>query len=335
MKLINNFSLEQKFLQKLLFDDEIIDKNSLKKINPENLVKFSSTFLILPSLYVNLKKNKLIKFFPADFLNYLNKIYKINLNRNNKLLRESDELSQILKSEKIDFRFIKGISYCREGIYDDLGERMIGDIDILVKGEDFIKTINLLNSHKYFGDPPFKYMKNRHAPRLINSKKLGAIEVHKEVLLYSKKNILPGNRFFKNKSFDFDDISNLCILNFQINDYGHLYASYSFKACYDLKMIRKFANKEINFIENTYVKRFFLVANKRGFTNQNINLNFFDKLYMFRINYKQFKPLKYIDNTVCCLIKYIPIRIKQILEFCYSKFYRNKIFKFIRSKYLQ
>ena len=58
MKLI--FTEEYKFLLNLFFNEKKIDLKNIKKINNERLITISSTFLLLPLLYVRLKNNKLL-----------------------------------------------------------------------------------------------------------------------------------------------------------------------------------------------------------------------------------------------------------------------------------
>ena len=130
---LKNYCNEESFLKNLFFNDFSINKDSLKKLNFEKLIQISSSHLILPALYVNLKKKKILRLFPIDFRNYLKNIYQINYNRNKEILNEAKELFSILKSESINFNFIKGVEYLMSEIYDNLGERMIGDIDILVE----------------------------------------------------------------------------------------------------------------------------------------------------------------------------------------------------------
>ena len=67
------------------------------------------------------------------------KKYQINYNRNLKLIEEVKYISKIFNREKIEFVLIKGSSF----IFDEeyiLNERMIGDIDILIKKDKLQKA---------------------------------------------------------------------------------------------------------------------------------------------------------------------------------------------------
>ena len=118
---------------------DIIFKNKYKQnfdYNFSNLVKLSSSHLILPLLFKKIKKNKKIDFFEKQFIDYLSKIYEINFNRNRELIFEAEEIKKLLITNGIKFEFIKGTKYLAENVYDDIGTRMIGDIDLLVSEDD-------------------------------------------------------------------------------------------------------------------------------------------------------------------------------------------------------
>ena len=68
-------------------------------------------------------------------------------------------------------------------VYDDLGERMVGDIDILINKEDEANIVKLLNNYGYYSNYEYKYWKTKHLPRFINKNKVFALEIHNEVLI--------------------------------------------------------------------------------------------------------------------------------------------------------
>ncbi|HAQ21344.1 MAG TPA: hypothetical protein DCR40_19255 [Prolixibacteraceae bacterium] len=57
-----------------------------------------------------------------------------------------DDITAILNKENIQPVFLKGTANLLDGLYSDVGERMIGDIDFLVKEEDYLKAAELLKS---------------------------------------------------------------------------------------------------------------------------------------------------------------------------------------------
>ena len=127
-----HLSREENLLISILFKNNKLEKIDFKDIKYEKIVKISSNHLMLPSLYVNLKRKKLLKHIPNELKEYIKKIYEINKNRNRVLIKELKEVSNYLNSNKINHVFLKGSSIITGNYIEDIGERMIGDIDILI-----------------------------------------------------------------------------------------------------------------------------------------------------------------------------------------------------------
>ena len=183
-------SNEEKLLISVLFNN----KNQIEKeidfdnINYDLLVKIASSHLMLPSLYVNLKIKGFIDLIPSDLKTYLVDIYKLNKKRNQELLKEAKEISEKFTKNNINHVFLKGTSHIFNQIYNDLGERMIGDIDILVSKKDYDKSIGLFKKAKY-KEIEYSFFNDRHYPRLISSTKMFGIEIHSRLITgkYEKK----------------------------------------------------------------------------------------------------------------------------------------------------
>ena len=88
------------------------------------------------------------------------------------------------------------------------------------------------------------------------------------------------------------------IMNYQINDYGLLKATFSYKTIYDfIKIAQKIGFEKININKNKYYKRFFIMTNILGITDYKIKLNLFDKLHIYRFKLKRgIRKYYYLDN---------------------------------------
>ena len=135
---------EEEFLIKILFNNLQINKEILNKINLGNLIKVTSSHLMLPCLFHNLKIRNQVNLFPKDFTDYINEIFEINRNRNLLLVNEIRELNEIMNSVKLDFVFLKGSAMIIRKLYSDIGIRMIGDIDFLVNEKQIELTKDIL-----------------------------------------------------------------------------------------------------------------------------------------------------------------------------------------------
>ena len=203
----------------------------------------SSQLGVMTSAYCRLEQKGLLDLVPRDLNSYLSDITQINRNRNETLLRQVKELSVLFDAHNIPHVFIKGCALMVSGYFKDFGERLIGDIDVLVETSNLYKAEQLLLSVEYvslknsvFG----KYKTHRHIPRLVHKDRLGAVEIHSKILRKKVSNLLDlqeilANRITINQVYVPDAKTNLdvLILNNQVNDFGYLLKFTNFKSCYD------------------------------------------------------------------------------------------------------
>ena len=327
-------SIEEKFLINLIFKEEKIPEEIFNFINYELLTKIASSHLMIPALYVNLRKKKYLRYIPQDFKNYIYEIYLLNKERNKILIKEVKDLCNILDYNKIEYALLKGSAYIFKNIYSDIGERMIGDIDFLINNFDLNKTTELLKINGYKTKFKYKIWKTKHTPRYINQNKIFALEPHSEALIYRKRRQLYGFKILrKGKQKEIEYLTKICVLNFQINDYGHLRAYISHRTIYDFIQLTGKKKIDINNLKSNYYKRFFLITDLIGITNYQLKSNIFDKFYLIRFKLKKNYKLFYIiDNIICNIIEYTPKRIMQIIEFSLNKKYRKHVIEKISQK---
>jgi len=104
-----------------------------------------------PALYLllkNLKKQQDYESIPQDYYLKLAGQYYTVAASNAELLVQISRISQILKEAGIEAIFLKGSGFL-QNIYDDIGIRKIGDIDILVRKEKAKACRTLLISAGY------------------------------------------------------------------------------------------------------------------------------------------------------------------------------------------
>ncbi len=235
----------------------------------ELLVKVGSGQLILPTIYCHLKRKDLLKFLPEDLQEYLEEITRINRNRNKTILEEVESISSLFSTHEVEHVFLKGTALLVSGYYKDLGERMIGDIDILVNANQLHDAQKLLLNHGYdevettFG---FDFFEHKHLARLIPKTKLAAVEVHRKLLLKSVKNTLQTEQILDNKQFvsgipicSDEDLLIHTVLNFQVNDYGYYYNYLGLRNAYDTLIVsERISEPDLNvLISHKYIRSFF------------------------------------------------------------------------------
>jgi len=269
-------ALEEKFLVNILYRpaSEILNGVDINNINFEKLITLASGHLMLPALFFNIQKKKASYLFPEDFIAYVKSIYAINKARNEILLDEAKELSELLVENNIKHIFLKGTALLLSNVFEDIGERMIGDIDFIIQGKDEEKIKKVLEKNKYCSKKPFslfRFFKHRHLPRRVNKNKIIAIEPHLKLLnsryrcAFNTKRLL--NDFNEvletiktpSQSFLFDH----CLYNFQINDGGFINVKHSHRSIYDIYKLDCKKNVTIkNTTKDIYFKHFFMTIEK-------------------------------------------------------------------------
>ena len=269
-------SLEEKFLVNILYRpaSEILNGVDIKSINFEKLITLASGHLMLPALFFNIQKKKASYLFPEDFIAYIKNIFTINKARNEILLAEAKELSQLLVENNINHIFLKGTALLLSNVFEDIGERMIGDIDFIIQHKDEEKIIRVLEKNKYRKKDSlklFRLFKPKHLPRRVNENKKIAIEPHLELLSPGWRSIFNSKQLkqdFKKgvKTYKIPNISFLvdhCIYAIQIPDKGFFTSYHSHRAIYDIYNLScKKGLTMKNCTKDIYVKHFFLTIAK-------------------------------------------------------------------------
>ena len=230
--------------------NKIIIENLLKSntVDWDAVVKLSSDHYVFPALYCNLKRASFLSYVPAELVEYMKYFTDLNRNRNKKIIEQAKELNELLLQNKITPIFLKGTGNLLEGLYEDIGERMVGDIDFIFSKQDFEKTYLLLikNGYSKLNDLEIVRPDHRHLPRLIKDNKIAAIEIHKEILI---------EKYTQEFNYDFiknskQTINNVTVISFenqlilsvvaaQINDYGFDNKNLTLRNAYDVFILSK------------------------------------------------------------------------------------------------
>ena len=292
-------ALEEKFLVNILYRpaSELLNGVDINNINFEKLITLTSGHLMLPALFFNIQKKKAAYLFPEDFIDYIKNIFAINKARNEILLEEAKELSELLVENNIKHIFLKGTALLLSNVFEDIGERMIGDIDFIIRHKDEEKIKKVLEKNKYCSKKPvssFRFFKPKHLPRRINKNKKIAIEPHLELLSPGWRGVFNSKRLssaFKenvkaiktpNQSFLFDH----CIYAFQIPDKGFFIPYHGHRSIYDIYKLDCKKNITIkNTTKDIYVRHFFMTIEKFNIFNLQLPSSFWslyhDKILRF------------------------------------------------------
>ena len=101
------------------------------------------TLCVFPALYCNLKRASFLSYLPKELVEYMKYITELNRERNEEIIAQAEELNTLLLEHNITPIFIKGTGNLLEGLYEDIAERMVGDIDVIFSKDDFLEAINV------------------------------------------------------------------------------------------------------------------------------------------------------------------------------------------------
>lgn len=229
-----------------------IVENDLKsnQIDWDAVVKISTIHYVFPALYCNLKRANFLNYLPDDLVEYMKHITELNRKRNQQIISQAKEINTLLQENSITPIFLKGTGNLLEGLYEDVAERMVGDIDLIVKRDDVVKSKNILvdNGYRTLSET---FSEHRHLGRLIHENKIAAVEIHKEftkgdsVKEFNYKFIFDKIQHINGIAFlGFQDQLSLSIIAKQINDLGNSFKDMSLRNAYDVFLLSKKCNSK-------------------------------------------------------------------------------------------
>ena len=325
---------------------EIILKTT--DVDWDAVVKVSTSHYVFPAMYCNFKRADFLKYLPADLVDYMKYITNLNRDRNTQIIQQAKDLNNLLLANNIRPIFLKGTGNLLAGIYDDIAERMVGDIDFIFSKQDYPKAIRILrefeysevNKKEYY--PPDEF---RHYRRLKKENNIAAIEIHKDFLSIKKYTKEFNYNFVEKDSQLINGIAvlsytnklNLSIIANQINDRGFYYKTMALRNAYDVFLLSKKTNAKYAMIKldklshplNCFLAACYEVFNKVETVEYNKNAK--TALYLRNFNKQFTKPVRGQSkrNKIYLFIKRIfYILYKSIIY----KEYRIFLFKSVTDK---
>ena len=222
-------------------------------IDWDTVVKVSTTHYVFPALYCNLNRADFLKYLPTDLVEYMIYITNLNRDRNTQIIQQAQELDSLLLANNIRPIFLKGTGNLLGGIYDDIAERMVGDIDFIFSKEDYPRAIKVLREFGYSELEKQEYYQPnnfRHYRRLRKKNKIAAIEIHSELLGIKKYSSEFNYSFVEKDSQVIKEVTvlsyanklNLSIIANQLNDNGFYYKTMALRNAYDVFLLSKKTN---------------------------------------------------------------------------------------------
>ena len=230
--------------------EEIEKQLQSNNIDWDAVVKVSTAHYVFPALYCNMQRANFLHYLPEELVTYMEHITNLNRERNEEIITQAKELNTLLLANNISPIFLKGTGNLLAGIYDDVAERMVGDIDFIFSKEDYPKAIIILREFGYSEVEKREYYspsEHRHYRRLKKENNIAAIEIHSEILGIEKYRKEFNYSVVEKDSQVIDEIRvlsyanklNLSIIAYQINDSGFYYKTMALRNAYDVFLLSK------------------------------------------------------------------------------------------------
>lgn len=311
------------------------------------VVKLSTGHYVFPALYLNLQRAGFLHYLPEDLVGYMKHITNLNRERNEQIIDQAKEINELLLANNITPIFLKGTGNLLEGLYEDIGERMVGDIDFIVDKKDYQRTIEVLknNNYKNYNTDKYPFPHTRHYARIIKEDSIAAVEIHDELTTkkyfsaFGHKEICTS--LIKNKNCEtfpsYEDQLCMAIISKHINDQGYLFFEIALKNSYDVYLLSKKINckkateayKRLTAHFNNYIAASYYVLGKPN--NLQWKENRKTKLFLKRFhNYLDKRPLKKFE----LINRYVTFqrRLSIIKDLFLKKEMRQWFFEIIHSK---
>ena len=317
-------------------------------IDWDAVVKVSTAHYVFPALYCNLKRADFLQYLPQELVSYMEHITDLNRDRNRQIIQQAKDLNSLLLANNIRPIFLKGTGNLLAGIYDDIAERMVGDIDFIFSKEDYPKAITILIEFGYsdvvktdYNWPMFK-----HYPRMKKENSIAAIEIHKELLIEKYANEF-NYSFVEKDSQTFNDVGvlsyanklNLSIIANQINDSGFYYKTMALRNAYDVFLLSKKTNakeavnslNKLSYPLNYFLSACYEVFNSVDSLEYNITKKTASYLSVFNSQFTNRKTTKRRHKLIKFYL-FIKPRVNLIYKSIISKEYRVWLFKRVTDK---
>ncbi len=336
----------------LSLDDNLDFRNeAIRVINSgtfelERFVFVCSGHLVLQTIYVKFKAHDILDRIPIELSKHLRYVYELNAKRNQGLLLQTKQIADILEMGGVKPIFLKGSANLLDGVYGDIGERLMGDIDFLVADNDFLKSAELLMNAGY--EKAYEVSqwsdvkKAKHYPGMSHPDHPAYIELHrlptdhKYLHIFNFKMIQEEVNDASSYSWGFVPSNRHKIMhNFvhgQLANNGNVLGVVSLRDVYDLYLLSKrFSPAEVLtcFKKQEKVKAYFTICGEilglKGFYSRE---NYAYKVFNFKQKlslttkyfYKVFHTLYFLYQRV--IVGYIFLVIRAI----YSKEKRRYLF---------
>ena len=175
--------------------------------NWKSLLYMANLHFCAPLWFVRLREDGLLALLPDDLQEYLHHLHQANIERNEAFQSAIKEIYSKLECLEIPAILLKGGATLCDNLYQDLGARMMGDIDLLVKTQHAEPVRNLLLQLGYEEQPDcftgflgyFNTYTAHHLPRQLKPGTPVVVEIHFQTALGQAGRVMQTDSSWKHK----------------------------------------------------------------------------------------------------------------------------------------
>jgi hypothetical protein len=165
--------------------------------NWPELIRMAGDGLVTPALAGTLKRLELFVRLPNDAQTYLSGIRALNIERNAILREELHRITGWLNEIGIQPVLLKGAINLVTEQYPGSGDRVIGDLDLLIPASRLDEACRTIQRDEYA--VPEQYdddflRRHHHAPHVLHSSRPVSVELHRDLCRESLRGLLPTDR---------------------------------------------------------------------------------------------------------------------------------------------
>ena len=169
----------------------------------EWIIDIANDYFVTPGLWSGLKSKGLEAVLDDEAYQYLHSLHAMNLERNTHLRHQLIEAIRTLNTAGIRPLLLKGSGQLLHTIHNDIGSRIMSDLDILIPLEQIPDAIDALIDKGYCeADVNYDTQKLHHLAPLIRSGDYGPIELHRRALQNEISYVLPTRKIWEDARSD-------------------------------------------------------------------------------------------------------------------------------------
>ena len=326
--------------------NEIRDEIRSGHVEWEQVVWVCTGQFVFPAVYIRLKRSGLLPELPSELVRYMKEFTDLNRLRNQKIVLQILEITELLNKNNITPVLLKGCAHLLDRLYEDIAERQVGDIDLLVDENEMVRAAEILIASGYTAKAPYNandFKFTKHYPRLLNDNREAAVEIHRQVIGYPAEKALDCHLLLKNaRQLEMPGtVYVLCnedqviynVLHTQITHGDYYFGAINIRQCYDLFLLSQ-RTKPLEAIK--HFGRYYAVLNcNLAFTSKILgnpdtlkyDPNLLTNLYLSRIKRHINHPVwERFSHAVLYLIQRFSNYIRKMILITYDKNSRQSLF---------